>query len=272
MTDLLSPSTPGDARPRLMIADKSPVVRSGLRDFICARRAFRGAGYARRAARLSSAAVEQHPTDIGIIGWSLPGHERRRSSRDLEAPANSRRASSSTPASRAKTCCARRCGSAPGDSSPKAMRPRCWSTPSPPVARGRMSLPYIDLQALNDRSVRRADSRERELLTALANGWTNLQIASRIGISRNTVKYHLKNLYDKLGVIESRDGRRAVHADDDGSALKNAPTNDAAAQSRARFCTLHPRSETLMFPRVSGATARAMTVRSVPSVRVGRGG
>ena len=27
-----------------------------------------------------------------------------------------------------------------------------------------------------------------------------MQIASRIGISRNTVKYHLKNLYDKLGV------------------------------------------------------------------------
>ena len=38
------------------------------------------------------------------------------------------------------------------------------------------------------------------MLVALANGWTNLQIASRTGISRNTVKYHLKNLYDKLGV------------------------------------------------------------------------
>ena len=37
-------------------------------------------------------------------------------------------------------------------------------------------------------------------LAALANGWTNLQIAARIGISANTVKYHLKNLYDKLGV------------------------------------------------------------------------
>ena len=42
--------------------------------------------------------------------------------------------------------------------------------------------------------------RERELLAALADGWSNLQIASRIGISRNTVKYHLKNLYDKLNV------------------------------------------------------------------------
>ena len=43
-------------------------------------------------------------------------------------------------------------------------------------------------------------TRERELLGALANGWTNLQISARIGISQNTVKYHLKNLYDKLGV------------------------------------------------------------------------
>jgi two-component system nitrate/nitrite response regulator NarP len=42
--------------------------------------------------------------------------------------------------------------------------------------------------------------RERELLAALADGWSNLQIAARIGISRNTVKYHLKNLYDKLDV------------------------------------------------------------------------
>jgi DNA-binding NarL/FixJ family response regulator len=34
----------------------------------------------------------------------------------------------------------------------------------------------------------------------LADGWTNLQIATRTGISENTVKYHLKNLYDKLAV------------------------------------------------------------------------
>jgi two-component system nitrate/nitrite response regulator NarP len=68
------------------------------------------------------------------------------------------------------------------------------------VARGRMSLPYIDMQVLTSDPLKELTGRERELLTALANGWTNLQIASRIGISQNTVKYHLKNLYDKLGV------------------------------------------------------------------------
>ena len=53
--------------------------------------------------------------------------------------------------------------------------------------------------------------RERELLGALADGWSNLQIAARIGISRNTVKYHLKNLYDKLNV-NTEDTKEALMA------------------------------------------------------------
>ena len=71
MADLLSQSTPGDARPRVMIADKSPVVRSGLRDFISRDGRFEVLDtHASGSAFIAS--VEQHPTDIGIIGWSLP--------------------------------------------------------------------------------------------------------------------------------------------------------------------------------------------------------
>jgi len=68
------------------------------------------------------------------------------------------------------------------------------------VARGRLSLPYVDIDLLNHDPLEGLTAREKELLAALANGWSNLQIAARTGISRNTVKYHLKNLYDKLGV------------------------------------------------------------------------
>jgi len=42
--------------------------------------------------------------------------------------------------------------------------------------------------------------RERELLVSLSSGMTNQQMAERAGISLNTVKFHLKNLYEKLGV------------------------------------------------------------------------
>ena len=71
MTDQLSSAKQGDARPRIMIADKSPVVRSGLRDFINRDGRFEVLeAHATGAAFV--AAVEQIPTDIGIIGWSLP--------------------------------------------------------------------------------------------------------------------------------------------------------------------------------------------------------
>lgn len=42
--------------------------------------------------------------------------------------------------------------------------------------------------------------RERELLELLVQGLTNSEIARSVGVSPNTVKFHLRNLYDKLGV------------------------------------------------------------------------
>ncbi len=181
-----------------MIADKSPVVRSGLRDIIS-----RDGRFEVLDAHASGSAflvgVEQHPTDIGIIGWSLPdmnGGEVLAMLKRRHLP----------------TRIIVYTGEPGKDVLRQAVRLGAWgfiSKSDEPsvlvdsiaaVARGRMSLPYIDLQALTTDPFAELTSRERELLTALANGWTNLQIASRIGISRNTVKYHLKNLYDKLGV------------------------------------------------------------------------
>jgi two-component system nitrate/nitrite response regulator NarP len=198
MADLLSQSTPGDARPRVMIADKSPVVRSGLRDFISRDGRFEVLDtHASGSAFIAS--VEQHPTDIGIIGWSLP---------DM----NGGEILSTLKRRHIPTRIIVYTGEPGKDVLRQSVRLGAWgfiSKSDEPsvlvdsiaaVARGRMSLPYIDLQALTTDPFSELTSRERELLTALANGWTNLQIASRIGISRNTVKYHLKNLYDKLGV------------------------------------------------------------------------
>jgi two-component system nitrate/nitrite response regulator NarP len=68
------------------------------------------------------------------------------------------------------------------------------------VAQGRVSFPFVDLTALRDDPFEQLTRREREVLKALAQGWSNTQISSRLGISENTVKYHLKLIYDKLGV------------------------------------------------------------------------
>lgn len=68
------------------------------------------------------------------------------------------------------------------------------------VGDGRICIPKIDLSDLTKSPLSKLTACEQELLAALSDGLTNLQIASRIGISVNTVKYHLKNLYEKLEV------------------------------------------------------------------------
>ena len=44
-------------------------------------------------------------------------------------------------------------------------------------------------------------SREQQICPLLSKGFTNKQISLAMGISENTVKFHLKNLFQKLGVI-----------------------------------------------------------------------
>lgn len=48
--------------------------------------------------------------------------------------------------------------------------------------------------------VRSLTAREREVLVAIARGRTNAQIASELFISETTVKTHVGNVFDKLGV------------------------------------------------------------------------
>lgn len=42
--------------------------------------------------------------------------------------------------------------------------------------------------------------REQEVLEMLAQGWTNTHIAGEMTVSERTVRFHLSNIYDKLGV------------------------------------------------------------------------
>jgi two-component system nitrate/nitrite response regulator NarL len=43
-------------------------------------------------------------------------------------------------------------------------------------------------------------SREREIVLALAQGLSNKEVGRRLNISEGTVKVHLHNIYNKLGV------------------------------------------------------------------------
>jgi DNA-binding NarL/FixJ family response regulator len=43
-------------------------------------------------------------------------------------------------------------------------------------------------------------SRELQIVTAVGNGYSNKEIASRLSLSEHTVKHHLSSIFDKLGV------------------------------------------------------------------------
>jgi LuxR family maltose regulon positive regulatory protein len=51
--------------------------------------------------------------------------------------------------------------------------------------------------------------RERDLLLLIASGYSNAALADRLSVSANTVKWHLRNVYQKLGI---RNRMQAVHA------------------------------------------------------------
>ena len=68
------------------------------------------------------------------------------------------------------------------------------------VAGGRMVFPYLDVSQLNANPLGKLTKRELEILSALAAGRTNKEIASEKAVSTNTVKYHVRNLFEKLGV------------------------------------------------------------------------
>ena len=77
---------------------------------------------------------------------------------------------------------------------------------------GELVLPITELPSLVDRvrqaRARRTEhtllgtltAREREILAALADGASTVEIAAQLGISRATVQTHVKNLLGKLGV------------------------------------------------------------------------
>lgn len=185
-------------QPRIVIADKNPIIRSGLAEIIGRDGRFSISEAVATGADFLSLA-EQNKVDIGIVGWSLPDM----TGGDVLAHFSDQK---KNPRIIIYT------GEKVTDVLRQAIKSGAWGFVSKSdeatvlietissISNGRLCFPYVDLDKLARDPFETLTTREKELLAALSNGWTNLQIAARIGISRNTVKYHLKNLYDKLDV------------------------------------------------------------------------
>ena len=185
-------------RTRVLIADRNPVVRAGLQDFLSRDDRFE----VLPAVDTGNGLIElsgSSPGSVAVVGWTLPDMaavdlievvKRRQLGTRVIIYASDDSAEVLRQAVKAGAW-----GFISKNEDPTALLETIAT-----VGRGRLCLPYVDIERLTSDPIDLLTKREKELLGALAHGWTNLQIGARFGISGNTVKYHLKNLSDKLGV------------------------------------------------------------------------
>lgn len=182
----------------IAIADKSPLVQSGLRGLFGGDDRFRIVAIAADGERFMEA-IERLSFDIGVIGWEMPylgGAGVLTALRGREgAPRIIVYTGTQDPDVPRQAMALGAAGFCHKKDPPERLVDAVLS-----VARGGMSFPYVDVRLLELNPLAALTDREREILAALSEGMTNQQLASALDISLNTVKFHLKNLYGKLGV------------------------------------------------------------------------
>jgi two-component system nitrate/nitrite response regulator NarP len=182
----------------IALGDGNPLMLAALSDFIDRDKSFSLVTTAASAEGFL-AAVTRVPVQVGLIDWNLPvmGGERLLDTLRLrpspprlivygvaEEPEILRRAMAAGAA-----------GFSPRHQSPEQLLVMARA-----VAQGQMMFPFLDVRELNRDPASALTLRERTLLAALARGLDNKSLARELDISVNTVKFHLRNLYEKLNL------------------------------------------------------------------------
>ena len=144
-------------------------------------------------------AVLRVPVRVGIIDWTLPMLGGEKLLEVLRAQDNAPRMVVYSHAEDANTTRRAMSAGAAGFCA-RSNAPDVLLATVESVARGQMVFPFVDVRELNQDPMNTLTARERALLVALAKGHTNKHLAHDFDISINTVKFHLRNLFDKLGV------------------------------------------------------------------------
>lgn len=182
----------------IAIADKNPMVLRALEALLTRDRRFNLVLMESDGALFINS-LSHHPVSLGVIGWELP---------PLRAPeillALAKRPSApkivvysgtKNPAAPAETL---RLGGAGFVS--KLSPPERLLEVFAAVAAGDMVFPFVDIHKSRPDPLTSLTHRERDLLAALETGQSNAQLAREFGVSVNTVKFHLRNLFGKLDV------------------------------------------------------------------------
>ena len=180
------------------IIDKSPLMRTALRTLLGEDDRFEVACICKNAEEFLQK-VGTAEVDVAVAGWIIPPGDARFILDQLQARAKAPKVvvysgieSESAPAHVMAH------GGAAFVS--KNEDPAFLLDTLAQVAMGRMVFPYLDVTQINANPLSTLTKRELEILSSLAAGRTNKEIAAEKGVSTNTVKYLIKNLVVKLGV------------------------------------------------------------------------
>jgi two-component system, NarL family, nitrate/nitrite response regulator NarP len=181
----------------LILGDPNPLMLQALSEIFDRDRRFSLVATAKTAEGFLEACLRA-PVAIGIIDWSLPllGAERLLAiMRDQPKPPRMIiYASTTDPDIPRRAMAAGAAGFCTRETPPAELLDIAAM-----VAAGRMMFPFLDVRSLKRDPREELTSREKTMLAALARGRTNIELATDLDISVNTVKFHLRNLYEKLG-------------------------------------------------------------------------
>jgi two-component system, NarL family, nitrate/nitrite response regulator NarL len=180
------------------LADKSPLVVAALKQLLGQGERFSLTVTASDGERFLDAIRRLH-FDVGIIGWVMPYLDGRGVLEALSRlPAGPRIVVYTGDPDPALPRRVMALGAAAFVS--KREPPERLLDAVEAVARGQMVFPFLDVRGLHQDPLGALSPRERELLSELGSGRTNAELAVGLGVSVNTVKFHLRNLFDKLHV------------------------------------------------------------------------
>lgn len=182
----------------IALADGNPLMLAALADFIDRDKGFSLVTTAATAEGFL-AAVSRVPVQVGLIDWTLPvmGGERLLDTLRLR-PSPPRMivyGAAEEPEVLRRAMAAGAAGFSPRHQPPEQLLVMARA-----VSQGQMMFPFVDVRELSRDPAAALTLRERTLLAALARGLDNKSLARELDISVNTVKFHLRNLYEKLNL------------------------------------------------------------------------
>lgn len=181
----------------VMLADSNPLVLSAMSEIFERDPRFSLVATTATAEGFIGT-VMRVPCDVGVIDWNLPvlgGARLIEVLREQETAPRLVVYGDDTKDLPRLAMTAGAAGFAPRSGDVEALLDTCAE-----VAAGKMVFPFIDVRELQADPIQSLSRKERVMLEALAKGLTNKELSRELGISTNTVKFHLSNLYDKLSV------------------------------------------------------------------------